>query len=60
MDREDVNLIITYKPVDDTVRTMNHFADQRIVEFRNGPTRLGNGTNRSVAAISWDMTTNAY
>jgi len=52
MDREDVNLIVTYEPVDDTVRTMNHLADQRIVEFRNGPTGLGNGTNRSVAAMS--------
>lgn len=41
MDREDVNLIITDQPVDDTVRTMNHFADQRIVEFRDGPTGLG-------------------
>ncbi len=40
MDGEDVNLIVTYKPVDDTVRTMNYLADQRIVEFRNGPTGL--------------------
>ena len=40
MDREDVNLIVTYEPEDDTVRPMNHLADQRIVEFRNGPTGL--------------------
>ena len=41
MDREDVNLVVTYEAVDDTVRTTNHLADQRIVELRNGPTGLG-------------------
>ena len=33
MDCEDVNLIGTYEPVDDPVRTMNRFANQRILEF---------------------------
>jgi hypothetical protein len=41
MNGEDVNLIVAYEPADDTVRMMNHLADQRIVEFRNGPTGLG-------------------
>jgi hypothetical protein len=40
MDREDVNLIGSDEPVDDTVRRMNYLANQWIVEFRNGPTGL--------------------
>ncbi len=38
MDREDMNLIDAYEPIDDTVRWMDHLANQRVFEFRNRPT----------------------
>ena len=44
MDREDVNPILAHQPIDDPVWSMNNFADERVLEFRNGPTRLGKGT----------------
>ena len=50
MDRENVNLIYTNEAIDDPVRWMNHLADERIFEFRNGPTRFregGQSTGRS-------------
>ena len=40
MNREDVNLIHTHEPIDDTVRSMNDLANERVVEFRNQPTGL--------------------
>lgn len=40
MDRDDVNLIRTYEPVDDAVRWMDNLANQGAFEFWNGPTRL--------------------
>ena len=43
MDRENVNLIHTHEPVDDTVRSMNHLADERVFEFRNCPTGFREG-----------------
>ena len=43
MDREDVNLIDTHEPIDDTVRSMNDLANERVVEFRNRPTGLREG-----------------
>jgi hypothetical protein len=43
MDREDVNLIHTHEPIDNPVRWMNHLANERVFEFRNGPTGLREG-----------------
>ena len=43
MDREDVNLIHAHEPIDDPVRRMNHFANERVFKFRNGPTGLRKG-----------------
>ena len=43
MDREDVNLIHTHEPIDDSVRWMNHLANERVFEFRNGPTGFREG-----------------
>ena len=43
MDRKDVNLIRTDEPIDDTVRWMNDLTNERVVEFRNRPTRLREG-----------------
>ena len=43
MDREDVNLIHTHEPIDDPVRWMNHLTDERVFEFRNGPTGFREG-----------------
>lgn len=37
MDREDVDLIDTYEPVDDAVRRVDDLADQGVIEFRNCP-----------------------
>ena len=43
MDREDVNLIRTHEPVDDTGRSMNDFTNELVVEFRNRPTGVREG-----------------
>jgi len=59
MDREDMNLIDAYEPIDDTVRWMD---TSRTNGFSNSGTARpdsGKVTNRSVAAISWATTTDA-
>ena len=43
MNREDVNLVNANEPIDDTVRTVNDLANERIVEFRNCPAGLREG-----------------
>ena len=47
MDRQHVKLVGTNEPVDDAVWRVRDLADQRILEFRNGSTRLREG-NQSV------------
>lgn len=43
MDGEDVNLVLAHEPIDDSVRSMDDFTNERVVEFRNRPTRLRKG-----------------
>ncbi|MGB7220563.1 MAG: hypothetical protein WBD07_17325 [Vicinamibacterales bacterium] len=40
MDREDVNLVLTHEPIDDSVWAVNNLTNVRVVEFRNRPARL--------------------
>ena len=43
MDREDVNLIHAHEPKDEPIRSMNDLTNERVVEFRNRLTGLGEG-----------------
>jgi hypothetical protein len=40
VDGQYVNLVDTHETVDDAVRRVDNFANQRILEFGNGPTRF--------------------
>jgi len=43
VDGEDVNLVHTREPIDDSVGTMNDLANGWILELRHSPTGLGKG-----------------
>jgi len=59
MDRQHVKLIRADEPVDNAVWRVHDLADQRILEFRNRSTDSANETNRPVAAMRREMTTDA-
>lgn len=40
MDRQDVNLVNAREPIDDSVRSMDDLANNRVIEFRNRPPRF--------------------
>ena len=37
VDREDMDLVSAHEPIDDPVRSMNDFTNERAIEFRNRP-----------------------
>ena len=54
---QDVNLVIARHSVHNAVRAKDHFADQRVLEFRHRATDSGNAASLSVAARRREMTT---
>ena len=59
MHRQDVNLVGAHESIDDAVRPVNNLPDERVLEFRNCPPRLGDCAKRSVAAMRRVTTTEA-
>ena len=41
MHRQDVNLVDAHESIDEAVRPVNNFPDERVLEFRDCPPRLG-------------------